>query len=43
MYFDGASSLEGVGVGIMFISPSGTKDISFYYRLDFGIDDSNNI
>jgi ribonuclease HI len=43
MYFDGASSLEGAGVGIMFISPSGTKEIFFSYRLEFETDASNNV
>jgi hypothetical protein len=43
MCFDGASSLKGAWVGIMFISPLGTKENCFSYRLEFEIDASNNV
>jgi hypothetical protein len=33
MYFDGASSWEGSGVGVLFVSPSGNKTIPFSFRL----------
>jgi hypothetical protein len=32
MFFDGASSWEGYGAGILFVSPSGIKIVPFYFR-----------
>jgi ribonuclease HI len=42
MYFDGASSWEGVGVGILLISPSG-KFFPFSFRLQFETNSTNNV
>ena len=40
MYFDGSSSREGSGVGIVFVSPS-KETISLSYKLEF--ETTNNI
>ena len=42
MYFDGASSQEGVGKDILLISSSG-KLFPFYFRLQFETDSTNNV
>jgi ribonuclease HI len=43
MYFDGASSSEGAGAGIILISPQGKFTVPFSYRLQWDIDYTNNI
>jgi ribonuclease HI len=43
MFFDGASSWEGSGAGILFVSPSGNKIIPFSFRLQFETDSTNNV
>jgi hypothetical protein len=40
MFFDGASSSEGVGVGVVFVSPS-QEIISMSYKLEF--ETTNNV
>jgi hypothetical protein len=40
MFFDGASSKEGVGVGVVFISPT-QETISLSYKLEF--ETTNNV
>ena len=40
MYFDGASSKEGAGVGVVFISPN-NETLRFYFTLTFTC--TNNI
>jgi ribonuclease HI len=40
MFFDGASSREGVGVGVVFVSPA-QEIISLSYKLEFEI--TNNV
>jgi hypothetical protein len=40
MFFDGASSREGVGVGVVFVSPT-QETISFSYKLEF--ETNNNV
>jgi len=40
MFFDGASSRESVGVGVVFISPT-QETISLSYKLEFGT--TNNV
>jgi ribonuclease HI len=42
MYFDGASSWEGFGASVLFISPSG-KLIPLSFRLQFETDTTNNV
>jgi len=42
MYFDGSSSWEGDGAGILLISPFGKK-FPFYFRLQFETDSMNNV
>jgi ribonuclease HI len=36
MFFDGASSREGVGVGVVFVSPT-QENISLSYKLEFEV------
>jgi hypothetical protein len=43
MYFDGASSWEGAGVGVLFVAPNDEYYIPFSYRLQFDIDYTNNV
>jgi ribonuclease HI len=43
MYFDGASSWEGVGAGVLFVAPNDEYYITFSYRLKFHIDYTNNV
>jgi hypothetical protein len=33
MYFDGASSSEGVGAGVLLVAPEGKFIVPFSYRL----------
>jgi ribonuclease HI len=40
MYFDGASSQDGLGVGILFVSPT-KESISLSYKIEF--ETTNNI
>jgi ribonuclease HI len=40
MFFDGASSRENVGVGVVFISPA-QETISLSYKLEF--ETTNNV
>jgi ribonuclease HI len=40
MFFDGASFKEGVGVGVIFVSPT-QETISFSYKLEF--ETTNNV
>jgi hypothetical protein len=43
MYFDGASSSEGAGAGILLIAPKGKFTIPFSYHLQWDIDYTNNV
>ena len=43
MYFDGASSYEGAGVGVIFVAPGDDFVIHFSYRLQWDIDYTNNV
>jgi ribonuclease HI len=43
MYFDGASSCEGVGAGVLFMVPDDEFIIPFSYRLQWDIDYTNNV
>jgi ribonuclease HI len=43
MFFDGASSWEGAGVGVLFFSPGYEYVIPFSYRLQWEIDYTNNV
>jgi ribonuclease HI len=43
MYFDGASSSEGVGVGVLLVAPGGKFVVPFSYRLQWDIYYTNNI
>jgi hypothetical protein len=43
MYFDGASSCEGEGVGVLFVAPRDEFIIPFSYRLQWDIDYTNNV
>jgi ribonuclease HI len=42
MYFDGASSWEGVGASILLISPS-RKMFPFSFRMQFETNSTNNV
>jgi ribonuclease HI len=41
--FDGASSCEGAGVGVLFVAPENEFIVPFSYRLQWDIDYTNNI
>ena len=43
MFFDGASSYLGVGVGVIFVAPDNQFIIPFSYRLQWNIDHTNNV
>jgi len=43
MFFDGASSWEGEGAGVLFVAPNDEYYIHFSYRLQFDIDYTNNV
>jgi hypothetical protein len=43
MYFDGASSREGAGAGVLFVAPGEEFIIPFSYRLQWDIDYTNNV
>jgi ribonuclease HI len=43
MYFDGASSWEGAGAGVLFVAPGDEFIIPFSYRLQWDIDYTNNV
>jgi len=43
MYFDGASSCEGAGAGVIFVAPRDGFIIPFSYRLQWDIDYTNNV
>jgi hypothetical protein len=43
MFFDGASSCEGEGAGVLFIAPENEFVIPFSYRLKWDIDCTNNV
>jgi ribonuclease HI len=43
MYFDGASSSEGPGAGVLLVAPGGKFVVSFSYRLQWDIDYTNNV
>jgi ribonuclease HI len=43
MFFDGASSCEGAGVGVLFVAPGDEYVIPFSYRLQWEIDYTNNV
>jgi hypothetical protein len=43
MYFDGASSCEGVGAGVLFVAPRDEFIIPFSYILQWDIDYTNNV
>jgi ribonuclease HI len=43
MFFDGASSCEGVGVGVLFVAPENEFIIPFSYRLQWDVDCTKNI
>jgi ribonuclease HI len=43
MFFDGASSWEGAGTGVLFVAPGDEYYIPFSYRLQWDIDYMNNV
>jgi ribonuclease HI len=43
MYFDGASSWEGAGAGVLFVAPGDEFIIPFSYILQWDIDYTNNV
>jgi hypothetical protein len=43
MFFDGASSCEGAGVGVIFVAPENEFVIPFSYRIQWDIDYTNNV
>jgi ribonuclease HI len=43
MFFDGASSWEGAGAGVLFVAPGDEFIIPFSYRLQWDIDYTNNV
>jgi ribonuclease HI len=43
MYFDGASSSEGAGAGVLLVAPEGKFIVPFSYRLQWDIDYTNNV
>jgi hypothetical protein len=43
MFFDGASSCKGEGVGVLFLALGNEYYINFYYRLQWDIDYTNNV
>jgi ribonuclease HI len=43
MYFDGALSSEGTGVGVLLVAPEGKFIVPFSYRLQWDIDYTNNV
>jgi ribonuclease HI len=43
MYFDGTSSSEGAGAGILLVAPEGKFVVPFSYRLQWDIDYTNNV
>jgi ribonuclease HI len=43
MFFDGASSCEGVAVGVLFLALGDEYVIPFSYRLQWEVDYTNNV
>ena len=43
MFFDGASSYEGAGAGVLFVAPGDEYVIPFSYRLQWDVDYTNNV
>jgi hypothetical protein len=43
MFFDGVSSCEGAGAGVLFVAPGDEYVIPFSYRLQWEIDYTNNV
>jgi ribonuclease HI len=43
MFFDGASSCEGAGAGVLFVAPENEFVIPFSYRLQWDVDCTNNV
>jgi ribonuclease HI len=43
MFFDGVSSWEGAGDGVLFVAPSDEYYIPFSYKLQWDIDYPNNV
>ena len=43
MFFDGASSSKGAGVGVLFVALGEEYVIPFWYRLQWEIDYTNNV
>jgi ribonuclease HI len=43
MYFDGASSSEGAGAGVLLVAPEGKFIVPFSYHLQWDIDYTNNV
>jgi ribonuclease HI len=43
MFFDGASSCEGAGDGVLFVASGDEYYIPFSYRLQWDIDYTNNV
>jgi ribonuclease HI len=43
IFFDGASSSEGVGDRVLFIAPGDEYGIPFSYRLQWEVDYTNNV
>jgi ribonuclease HI len=43
MFFDGASSCEGAGAGVLFVAPEEKFVVPFSYRLQWDIDYTNNV
>jgi ribonuclease HI len=43
MFFYGALSCEGAGVGVLFVAPENKFVVPFSYRLQWDIDHTNNV
>jgi ribonuclease HI len=43
IYFDGASSSEGAGAGVLLVAPGGKFVVPFSYRVQWDIDYTNNV
>jgi ribonuclease HI len=43
IFFEGALSCEGAGVGVLFVAPENKFVIHFSYRLQWDIDHTNNV
>jgi ribonuclease HI len=43
IFFDGAFSCEGAGVGVIFVAPKNEFVVPFSYRLQWDVDCTNNV